>query len=205
MLQSFMDLQFPNGQLTYVAGEGISTSAFLPVFGGLLQAQGQYPGEMKFSFSCKVSYYLLRNHKFSFSYTFLIWKSVGRINGEHGSHPWFNGLQNHLLWVLSKLWLGKDLGSWWGLPCSSGMIKYGAPLAYACFVNRMTYSFFFTSLQPTLGGNNPGLKAELVHSIKEELSLIGGCSLVSQPSAFASLSVSFLYSCLLSYQGKSPK
>ena len=53
--QSFMDLQFPNGQFTYVSGEGLTTSAFLPVFGGLLQAQGQYPGEMKFSFSCKVS------------------------------------------------------------------------------------------------------------------------------------------------------
>ncbi|KAL0342373.1 UNVERIFIED_CONTAM: hypothetical protein Scaly_1899900 [Sesamum calycinum] len=48
-----MDLQFPNGQVTYVSGEGLSTSAFLPVCGGLLQAQGQYPGEMKFSFSCK--------------------------------------------------------------------------------------------------------------------------------------------------------
>lgn len=53
--QSFMDLQFPNGQVTYLAGEGISTSAFLPLCGGLLQAQGQYPGEMRFSFSCKVS------------------------------------------------------------------------------------------------------------------------------------------------------
>ncbi|PIN15943.1 hypothetical protein CDL12_11396 [Handroanthus impetiginosus] len=51
---SFMDLQFPNGQVTYVSGEGLSTSAFLPLCGGLLQAQGQYPGEMKFSFSCKV-------------------------------------------------------------------------------------------------------------------------------------------------------
>ncbi|KAG6424450.1 hypothetical protein SASPL_114868 [Salvia splendens] len=50
---SFMDVQFPNGQLTYVSGEGISTSAYLPLCGGLLQAQGQYPGEMKFSFSCK--------------------------------------------------------------------------------------------------------------------------------------------------------
>ncbi|CAI9757113.1 unnamed protein product [Fraxinus pennsylvanica] len=50
---SFMDLQFPNGQVTYVSGEGLSTSAFLPLCGGLLQAQGQYPGEMKFSFSCK--------------------------------------------------------------------------------------------------------------------------------------------------------
>jgi hypothetical protein len=50
---SFMDLQFPNGQFTYVSGEGLSTSAFLPFCGGLLQAQGQYPGEMKFSFACK--------------------------------------------------------------------------------------------------------------------------------------------------------
>ena len=49
-----MDLQFPNGQFTYVSGEGLNTSAFPPVFGGLLQAQGQYPGEMRFSFSCKV-------------------------------------------------------------------------------------------------------------------------------------------------------
>ncbi|KAG8364835.1 hypothetical protein BUALT_Bualt18G0039900 [Buddleja alternifolia] len=51
--ESFLDLQFPNGQVTYVSGEGLSTSAFVPVCGGLLQAQGQYPGEMKFSFSCK--------------------------------------------------------------------------------------------------------------------------------------------------------
>ncbi|KAG5551546.1 hypothetical protein RHGRI_009824 [Rhododendron griersonianum] len=47
------DRKYPNGQFTYVSGEGLSTSAFLPFCGGLLQAQGQYPGEMKFSFSCK--------------------------------------------------------------------------------------------------------------------------------------------------------
>ncbi|KAG6488007.1 hypothetical protein ZIOFF_056765 [Zingiber officinale] len=51
--KTFMDLQFPNGQLTYVAGEGLTTSAFLPVLGGLLQAQGHYPGETRFSFSHK--------------------------------------------------------------------------------------------------------------------------------------------------------
>ncbi|CAL0303726.1 unnamed protein product [Lupinus luteus] len=50
---SFVDLQFPNGQLTYVSGEGLTTSALLPVCGGLLLAQGQYPGEMRYSFSCK--------------------------------------------------------------------------------------------------------------------------------------------------------
>jgi hypothetical protein len=53
--QSFMDLQFPNGQLTYVAGEGFTTSAFVPVLGGLLQAQGKYPGETRISFSFRVS------------------------------------------------------------------------------------------------------------------------------------------------------
>ncbi|KAK1400576.1 hypothetical protein POM88_000181 [Heracleum sosnowskyi] len=37
--QLFMDLQFPNGQLTYVSGECISTSA--------------YSGEMTFSYSRK--------------------------------------------------------------------------------------------------------------------------------------------------------
>ncbi|KAJ6298223.1 hypothetical protein OIU76_019377, partial [Salix suchowensis] len=51
--KSFVDLQFPNGQLTYVSGEGLSTTAFVPLRGGLLQAQGQYPGEMRYSFSCK--------------------------------------------------------------------------------------------------------------------------------------------------------
>ncbi|XP_074347309.1 uncharacterized protein LOC141686154 [Apium graveolens] len=49
----FIDLQHPNGQFTYTSGEGLSTSAFLPFRGGLLQAQGQYPGEMKFSYSRK--------------------------------------------------------------------------------------------------------------------------------------------------------
>lgn len=56
LFQSFLDVQFPNGQLTYVAGEGLTTSAFLPVFNGLLQVQGQYPGETRFSFSYKVCY-----------------------------------------------------------------------------------------------------------------------------------------------------
>ncbi|KAL7143466.1 hypothetical protein ABFS83_08G192800 [Erythranthe nasuta] len=50
---SFMDLQFPNGQVTFVSGEGLSGTAFMPLCGGLLQAQGQFPGEMKFSFSAK--------------------------------------------------------------------------------------------------------------------------------------------------------
>lgn len=58
--QSFMDLQFPNGQLTYVSGEGLTVSTFVPFCGGLLQAQGQYPGDMRFSYSCKVSIEIIK-------------------------------------------------------------------------------------------------------------------------------------------------
>ncbi|WVZ01017.1 hypothetical protein V8G54_027086 [Vigna mungo] len=104
---SFVDLQFPNGQLTYVSGEGLSTSAFLPVCGGLLQAQGQYPGEMRFSFSCKVRIQVIED----------------------------------------------------------------------------------SDLCPTVGGNNPGLRAELIHSVKEKLNLICGCAFMTYPSAFASVSI----------------
>jgi hypothetical protein len=50
-----MDVQFPNGQVTYVAGEGITASGFVPLFGGLLQAHGKFPGETRMSYSCKVS------------------------------------------------------------------------------------------------------------------------------------------------------
>ncbi|KAL3503081.1 hypothetical protein ACH5RR_037530 [Cinchona calisaya] len=136
---SFMDLQFPNGQITYVSGEGISTSAFLPFCGGLLQAQGQYPGEMRFSFSCK----------------------------------------NKLGTCITPMvqWPDKSF--------SLGMVQ---PLAWkrSGLMVRPTIQF---SLCPTFGGSNPGLQAELAHSLKEELSLICGCALLVRPSAFASVSL----------------
>ncbi|CAN6165066.1 unnamed protein product [Urochloa humidicola] len=50
---SFMDMQFPNGQLRYVAGDGFTTRAFLPLGGGVLQAHGKFPGEKRISFSFK--------------------------------------------------------------------------------------------------------------------------------------------------------
>ncbi|CAL5046037.1 unnamed protein product [Urochloa decumbens] len=50
---SFMDMQFPNGQLRYVAGDGFTTRAFLPIGGGVLQAHGKFPGEKRISFSFK--------------------------------------------------------------------------------------------------------------------------------------------------------
>lgn len=53
---SYLDLQFPNGQFTYAAGEGLTSSVFCPAFGGLLQAQSRRPGDTKISFSKKVSW-----------------------------------------------------------------------------------------------------------------------------------------------------
>ncbi|KAK1431040.1 hypothetical protein QVD17_14240 [Tagetes erecta] len=136
---SFMDLQFPNGQLTYVAGEGLSTSAFLPVFGGLLQAQGQYPGDMRFSFSCK--------------------------------NNWGTRITPMVQWPERSFTMGLEQALAWK---RSGLMV------------RPTVQ---CSLHPTFGGNNPGLKAEVVHSVNEDLNLIAGCSLTSHPSAFASLSL----------------
>ncbi|KAK2986547.1 hypothetical protein RJ640_004297 [Escallonia rubra] len=136
---SFMDLQFPNGQFTYVAGEGLSTSAFLPICGGLLQAQGQYPGEMRFSFSCK--------NKLGTRITPTV---------QWPDKSFTLGIEQALAWKRSGLMV------------------------------RPTVQI---SLYPTYGGGNPGLRAELIHSVKEELSLICGCALMTHPSAFASVSL----------------
>jgi hypothetical protein len=58
LVQSFMDVQFQNGQVTYVAGEGITASGIFPLFGRLLQAHGKCPGETRVSFSFKVSIFI---------------------------------------------------------------------------------------------------------------------------------------------------
>ncbi|KAI9185754.1 hypothetical protein LWI28_010382 [Acer negundo] len=135
---SFVDLQFPNGQLTYVSGEGLTTSAFLPLCGGLLQAQGQYPGEMRFSFSCK--------------------------------NKWGTRMTPMVQWPDKSFTLGLAQALAWK---RSGLMV------------RPTIQF---SLCPTLGGSNPGMRAELIHSLKEELSLIYGYTFMTHPSAFASVS-----------------
>ncbi|KAI4323055.1 hypothetical protein L6164_022692 [Bauhinia variegata] len=136
---SFVDLQFPNGQLTYVSGEGLTTSAFLPVCGGLLQAQGQYPGEMRFSFSCK--------------------------------NKWGTRITPMVQWPDKSFSLGLDQALAWQ---RSGLIVRPTIQCSVC---------------PTFGGSNPGLRAELIHSIKEKLNLICGCAFMTYPSAFASVSI----------------
>ncbi|XP_058779512.1 uncharacterized protein LOC131653398 [Vicia villosa] len=136
---SFVDLQFPNGQLTYVSGEGLTTSAFLPVCGGLLQAQGQYPGEMRFSYSCK--------------------------------NKWGTRITPVIQWPDKSFSLGLCQALAWK---RSGLIV------------RPTVQF---SVCPTFGGSNPGVRTELIHSVKEQLSLICGCALTTYPSAFASVSI----------------
>ncbi|KAF2314441.1 hypothetical protein GH714_026412 [Hevea brasiliensis] len=136
---SFVDLQFPNGQFTYVSGEGLTTSAFLPIFGGLLQAQGQYPGEMRFSFS----------HK----------------------NKWGTRITPMVQWPDKSFTLGFAQALAWQ---RSGLMV------------RPTVQF---SLCPTFGGNNPGVQAELIHSVNEQLNLICGCAFLTYPSVFASLSI----------------
>ncbi|KAJ9183027.1 hypothetical protein P3X46_006947 [Hevea brasiliensis] len=136
---SFVDLQFPNGQFTYVSGEGLTISAFLPLFGGLLQAQGQYPGEMRFSFS----------HK----------------------NKWGTRITPMVQWPDKSFTLGFEQALAWQ---RSGLMV------------RPTFQF---SLCPTLGGSNPGLRAELIHSVNEQLNLICGCAFMTHPSIFASLSI----------------
>lgn len=72
------------------------------------------------------------------------------------------------------------------------------PHAFLCLV----------SVCPTFGGSNPGLRAELIHSVNEDLSLICGCAYTIHPSAFASISVSYFWinkvfwfsHCRLSYK-----
>ncbi|OEL17611.1 hypothetical protein BAE44_0021373 [Dichanthelium oligosanthes] len=137
--KSFMDLQFPNGQVTYVAGEGISASGFLPLFGGLLQAHGKYPGETRVSFSCK------NKHGTRFTPIFQ-WpdKSVSL------------GVTQALAWKRSGLMVRPSIQA---------------------------------SLCPTFGGSDPGVRAEVVHSLKDELNLMCGLSCSRHPSAFTALSI----------------
>ncbi|KAH0986475.1 hypothetical protein GBA52_013652 [Prunus armeniaca] len=132
---SFVDLQFPNGQFTFVSGEGLSTSAFLPLCGGLLQAQGQYPGEMRFSFSRK--------------------------------NKWGTRITPMIQWPDKSFTLGLSQALAWQ---RSGLM-----------------------VRPTIQFSNPGLRAELIHSVKEELNLICGCAFTPHPSVFASISVSYYW------------
>lgn len=60
-------------------------------------------------------------------------------------------------------------------------------------------NFYFCTLDsicPTFGGSNPGLQAEVIHSMKEKLSLICGCACTSYPSAYASISVSYCHTIM---------
>ncbi|KAL8108386.1 hypothetical protein AgCh_024739 [Apium graveolens] len=136
----FIDLQHPNGQFTYTSGEGLSTSAFLPFRGGLLQAQGQYPGEMKFSYSRK--------------------------------NKWGTRITPTVQWPDRSFTVGLDQAL--SLKRSGLMVRPSVQV----------------SLNPTFGGSNPGVRAEIVHSVREELSLLCGCALPTHPSAYASVSAS---------------
>jgi hypothetical protein len=136
---SFMDVQFPNGQLTYVAGEGITASGFLPLFGGLLQAHGKCPGETRVSFSFKSK----QGTRFT---------------------PMFQ-------WPDNSLSFGAAQAVAWK---RSGLVVRPSIQVSVC---------------PTFGGSDPGIRAEFVHSLKEELNVMCGFSCSRHPSAFTALSL----------------
>ncbi|RCV16822.1 hypothetical protein SETIT_3G169000v2 [Setaria italica] len=136
---SFMDVQFPNGQLTYVAGEGITASGFFPLFGGLLQAHGKCPGETKVSFSFKSK----QGTRFT---------------------PMFQ-------WPDNSLSVGVAQAVAWK---KSGLMVRPSIQVSVC---------------PTFGGSDPGIRAEFVHSLKEELNVMCGFSCSRHPSAFTALSL----------------
>ncbi|KAL3684713.1 hypothetical protein R1sor_002735 [Riccia sorocarpa] len=136
---SFLDLQFPNGQLTYVAGEGLTGSAFVPAFGGLLQAQGRFPGSTKFSYFYKNKW----GTRFS------------------------PGIQ---------------------LPEKSVSLGVLQPLAWQR-VGLMLRPAVQMSLTPTFGGRDTGCRAEVIYSPQEKVSWGCGCSVTSEPRAFANVSL----------------
>ncbi|GJN15031.1 hypothetical protein PR202_gb01916 [Eleusine coracana subsp. coracana] len=137
--KSFMDVQFPNGQVTYVAGEGITATGFFPLFGGLLQAHGKCPGETRVSFSFK---------------------------SKHGTRftPMFQ-------WPDNSLSFGVEQAVAWK---RSGLMVRPSVQVSVC---------------PTFGGSDPGLRAEFVHSLKDELNVMCGFSCSRHPSAFTALSL----------------
>ncbi|CAN6332308.1 unnamed protein product [Urochloa humidicola] len=136
---SFMDVQFPNGQLTYVAGEGITASGFFPLFGGLLQAHGKCPGETRVSFSFKSK----QGTRFT---------------------PMFQWPDNSLSFEVAQATAWKRSG-------------------------LMVRPSIQVSVCPTFGGSDPGIRAEFVHSLKEELNVMCGFSCSRHPSAFTSVSL----------------
>ncbi|XBJ11852.1 hypothetical protein VPH35_016480 [Triticum aestivum] len=136
---AFMDVEFSNGQLRYVAGEGITASGFLPLFGGLLQANGKFPGETKLGFSFKST-----------------------------QGTWFTPTYQ---WPDNSLSFGVAHAVAWK---KSGLMMRPSTQVSVC---------------PILGGSDPGIRAEIVHSLKEEIGVSCGFSCSRHPSAFTSLSI----------------
>ncbi|KAF0924245.1 hypothetical protein E2562_009953 [Oryza meyeriana var. granulata] len=136
---SFMDVQFPNGQLTYVTGEGITASGFFPLFGGLLQAHGKCPGETRVSFSFKSK----QGTRFT---------------------PMFHWPDNSLSFGVAQALAWKRSG-------------------------LMVRPSIQVSVCPTFGGSDPGIRAEFVHSLKEELNIMCGFSCSRHPSAFTAVAL----------------
>ncbi|GFY99180.1 hypothetical protein Acr_13g0005810 [Actinidia rufa] len=125
----------------------------------------------------------------------LLWYGYDRKNGMHSLSPvvW----SKHRRWLLMSTVCLKPLAcNKWGTritptvqwPDKSFTLGLAQALAWKAsgLIVGPTIQF---SVCPTFGGSNPGLQAELIHSVNKELSLIYGCTFMSHPSAFASLSL----------------
>lgn len=72
-----------------------------------------------------------------------------------------------------------------------GIIPIPSFLVYfSCTLTELIDGTICTSVCPTFGGSDPGIRAEFVHSLKQELNVMCGFSCSRHPSAFTALSVS---------------
>ncbi|XP_008792306.1 uncharacterized protein LOC103708959 isoform X2 [Phoenix dactylifera] len=125
----------------------------------------------------------------------LLWYGYDRKNGMHSLCPalW----SKHRRWLLMSMIClnppacnkkGTRITPMVQLPDKSFSVGVAQAIAWKRSGLMLRPSIQF-SICPTFGGSNPGIRAELIHSIKEELNLIYGCSCTEHPSAFASLSL----------------
>uniref|UniRef100_M8BT78 Uncharacterized protein n=1 Tax=Aegilops tauschii TaxID=37682 RepID=M8BT78_AEGTA len=198
---AFMDVEFSNGQLRYVAGEGITASGFLPLFGGLLQANGKFPGETKLGFSFKSTQgtwftptYQWPDNSLSFGVAHAVaWKKSGLMMrpSTQVSICWVGVLTDMISKVLKTMVAGQYF-SFFPTSTYVDILHFKFFLVCTIFsqpMNTLIHGTTCTSVCPTLGGSDPGIRAEIVHSLKEEIGVSCGFSCSRHPSAFTSLSI----------------
>uniref|UniRef100_A0A0E0DX33 Uncharacterized protein n=1 Tax=Oryza meridionalis TaxID=40149 RepID=A0A0E0DX33_9ORYZ len=186
--KSFMDMQFPNGQLRYVAGDGFTTRAFLPLCRGIFQAHAKFPGEKKFSYSFKVSCQM--NSKPYLNLLHLnsevsLLHRIARLNRSGGS------ITPMVKWPDKSLSLGTVQTLSWkrcGLMLQPAL-QFRQNVLNTSVLSHSHCSPMIHNICPTFGGSRPGLSMELIHSVNENTGVVCGYSHTVSPSAYASISI----------------